>query len=177
MRRDASVSVWLSLGDNGWLITSDFHFLVINQSSSLSCLQWSSENVWGKTHILYYTTNIYYSNIYSYCHEYCYNKNTLQSHYFCRYKCTIDGWYLWYKYSMCLWDCMFIPDFGCYVPLHLCTALSLCSQSSKHIFIYLRQYENFLAFLCSQNELKCGEWACFGALTGGSYFDVVWSWN
>lgn len=41
-------------------------------------------------------------------------------------------------------------------------------------YIYLLcQYEICFAFLCSQNELKCGEWACFGALTGGSYFDGV----
>lgn len=69
--------------------------------------------------------------------------------------------------------CMYlIPDLACYYALHSCIALSLCSSISWHIYLF-SQCEICFAFLCSQDELKCVEWACFGALTGGSYFEGV----
>lgn len=65
---------------------------------------------------------------------------------------------------------LFIPDFGC----DFIFIDSIASVLAKLLaYIYLHQYVICFAFLCSQNELKCGEWARFGALTGGSYFDGV----
>ena len=97
--------------------------------------------------------------------------NTLQCHIniICMH---CNNTYVWYKYSVAVSAicCMFIPDSGCYFALHLCIAPS---QSFQNIFIYLCQYDICFAFLCSLNKLKCGEWACFGAFTGGSYFEGV----
>lgn len=63
--------------------------------------------------------------------------------------------------------------------------INICNQKEYvypwilcvYVHVCVCEYDIYSAFLCSQNEVKCGEWGCFGALTGGSYFNSVWSWN